>query len=176
MNKKYFCLLLVSTILYCFSTSGLAANHSLNNVQKGIKITDTLKWIKMGAYDGKDSTFVKDQSPSAGIAGCTAINKEVGGIIISIVYTLNKQGGASVPVVSSIQIKSRHSTSGKDPIEYMSHASEIRGNTIAFSIASIDIISWHGEPWGAVTMINGTYDTSTGAYSMQIDQQTPENP
>ena len=153
-------------------SSHLFVHNKLSNVAEA-RIADTVRWIKNKVYIGEDSTFSKGQSPSIGIARCTTINKEAGGIMISIVYTLNKQGGTSVPVVNSIQIKSRRVTSGKDPIEYLSHASEIRGNTIAFSISSVDIISWHGKPWGAVTVIYGTYDTSTGKYSMQISQQKP---
>ena len=174
MNKKYFFLLFVSTLFYCHSLSALATNRKLNNL-KEVRIADTVRWMKMGTYDGRDSTFVKGQSPSTGVAGCTTINKQIGGIKITISYTLNSQEGTSSPVVSNVQLTSRRSTLGKDPIKHVTCVTEIKGTKIAFSIGAIDIINWQGKPWGAPTVINGIYDTSTGEYSMQIDQQTPEN-
>jgi hypothetical protein len=148
--------------------------YSLNNDVEGTTgIADTVRSTKTDVYWGEDSTFVKGQSPSTGVARCTTINKQVGGIMVSIIYTFNKKGRTSLPVVGSIRLTSCRVPSGADPITILSSASEIRGPEIAFTIGAVDIISWDGNPWGAPTKIDGTYDTSSGKYSVQIHQMTP---
>ncbi|HTI59623.1 hypothetical protein [Mucilaginibacter sp.] len=172
MNKTYFFLFFAGILFHCCSLLTFAADHKFITVES-TNIADTVKWTKAEVCEGKDSTFVSGQSQSTGAVRCTNINKQIGGIIISISYTLN-EGDRAMPVVSKIVLASRKAPSGTDPIKILSSVSEIKGSKIAFSIGAIDTISWHEKSWGAPTTIDGTYDTSNGKYSVRIRQQIPE--
>ena len=177
MNRNYFFVFFISILFHCYSLWALscpspATNYNPNDAECA-RVTDTVESIKKEICTGKDSTFFKGQSASIGIAKCTTINKEVGGIIISIGYTSNKQGDKTLPVAANLRLTSRRPLSGQDPIKMLSYGCETKGTKIAFSIGAIDTISWNGKPWGAPTTIYGTYDTSNGEYSVQINQETP---
>jgi len=176
MNRKYSFIFFTSILFNCYSLRALScsspATYCKPDDAEGERVADTVKWIKKQVCSGKDSTFVKGQNPSTGIARCTTINKEVGGIIISIAYAL--KGDKSLPVVTNLQLTSRRLLSSQDPIKMLSCAFETKGAKIVFSIGAVNTISWNGEPWGAPTKIDGTYDTSNGEYSVQINQETPE--
>jgi len=206
MNKKYFLLFFISTLLNCYSLmaqSTVSANllafstnsgvpiHRLSSEQASVAIgspcfavdlngggsvtgvADSLRFIKMKEYFGKDSTFVKDQRVSIGTVRFPGVKNLVGGVVMYFGYEIRKTGGESPPMVDSILVKAYPLTSGTDPITVLSSASEVTGNKIAFAISAIDIISWDGKPWGAPTTIYLNYDISNGKYSIQINQWRP---
>ncbi len=179
--------------LLAFSTNSEVSTHLLDNQQASICIydpylttgtkpyradgvtgvADSLRFIKMEEYLGKDSTFVKDQRVSIGTALFPGEKNQIGGLIIYFGYKLNKKGGQSLPAIGSFVLKSYPIPQGTDPLTVFSSASDVNGDKIAFAISAIDLISWDGKPWGAPTTIYLNYDISNGKYSIQINQWRP---
>jgi hypothetical protein len=184
MNKKFFSLFfIIGFPIWLFNgrnadVPNIQAYHSVgvkpNDTKLVRQVSDSLKSVLAGEFSGKDSSFVKGRKAAVGYALCPTLKTKAGGDMVILSYKVHKKRGKLVTTTGNLSVWSYAKQKGLVSIKVMSSIAEVRGAKIVFSLGAVDPISREGKSWGALTKVEGTYDTSNGKYSIKIRQLIPD--
>jgi len=124
--------------------------------------------LPAGGTIGTDPNFQKGKTPASGTAIYAPAGTVLGGWQVTVSYTITNVNGVATVTVTTIGAATIGSESMITTYQITSSSFSVNGSVITFNFDGSNVFGVYGQGYHISTNIQGTYNTSTGVYSIYV--------
>jgi hypothetical protein len=154
-----------------YTTNPNAGGSSSGSGGGGISPSTVILVTPTGAATGTDPHFVKGKTPAIGHARYTPAGSTIGGWQVTIGYTATTVNGVITPTVTTLTANTISTVSMVATYQTDALVSSVTGSVISFSFSGSNNYGVGDATFHDPLTITGSYNTSTGLFSLNVHRQ-----